>query len=124
MNDRENQLLPIWATVGNIIQVSKTPETAKLLRKLRQESGTSLRQAATDLGVAPSHLSRVERGEKSASDELTDKVANYYGVNAELVQLEEGRIPSDILGILNTHPEVLRELRERFRDDAGRRESR
>ena len=91
-----------------------TPASARLLRQLREESGKSLRQAASDLGVAPSHLSRLERGEKSSSPELSQKVAGYYGVQEDLVFLQDGRVPEDIVGIMQRNPEILQELRERF----------
>jgi transcriptional regulator with XRE-family HTH domain len=94
--------------------MTKTPETAKLLRSLREGSGKSLRQTANELGVAPSYLSRLERGERSINKEFGKKVAGYYGIESELVDLNEGRIPADILSILNEHPEVLEELRDRF----------
>jgi transcriptional regulator with XRE-family HTH domain len=94
--------------------MSRTPETARLLRSLREESGRSLRQAATDLGVAPSHLSRIERGEKSPSEELAGRFAGYYGVESDLVFVNDGRIPADVLSILLEHPELFEELRAKF----------
>ncbi|HXN62940.1 MAG TPA: helix-turn-helix transcriptional regulator [Acidimicrobiales bacterium] len=99
-------------TLYNVF-MSKTPASANLLRKLREESGQSLRQAASELGVAASHLSRLERGEKSPSEALSEKVAGYYGVDGDLIQLNDGRVPADILEILRTHPELLAELRQR-----------
>ena len=94
--------------------MAKTPTSASLLRKLREDTGQSLRETATDLGVAASHLSRLERGEKSPSEALSEKVAEYYGVDRDLVYLNDGRIPSDVLEILKSHPEVLTELRQRY----------
>ncbi len=93
-----------------------TPATARLLRDLRKGSHQSLRQAASNLGVAPSHLSRLERGEKSPSSELRQRAAAYYGVNPDLVGLSQGAVPDDIVLILRTHPEILDELRRRFGD--------
>ena len=76
-----------------------------------------MRQAASELGVAPSHLSRLERGEKSPSDDLRERVAGYYGVESDLLSLEGGKLPEDVLQILQSHPEVLEELRQRFAED-------
>jgi len=94
--------------------VSDTAGAARLLRKLREQRGESLRAAASELGVAPSHLSRLERGEKSPSEELRRRAAHYYGVSEDSVTLDEGRIPDDIVQILRMHPEILPELRRRF----------
>jgi transcriptional regulator with XRE-family HTH domain len=94
--------------------VNETAGAARLLRHLREQRGQSLRVAASELGVAPSHLSRLERGEKSASEELRRRAAAYYGVNEDLIALEEGRVPDDVIQILRRHPEVMEELRWRF----------
>lgn len=96
--------------------MNETASAARLLRRVREERGESLRSAAQGIGVAPSHLSRLERGEKSASDELRQRAAKYYGVDADAVALEEGRPPADVIEILRRHPEVLDELRRRFKD--------
>ena len=60
----------------------------------------SLRAAAADLEVAPSHLSRLERGERSPSQDLTHRMAAYYGVAQEVVGLADGRVPDDVIAIL------------------------
>lgn len=93
------------------------PETrpaANLLRELRERQGKSLREAAVNLGVAPSHLSRLERGEKGPSADLAERAANYYGMSAELMALAAGRLPRDIIKIIGEHPELLEEIRHRF----------
>lgn len=108
------RLLPNRATDGTVASVTTTPASARLLRQLREDAGRSLRQAANDLGVAPSHLSRLERGEKSPSSELTQRVAGYYGIEEDTVLLHDGKIPDDIVAIIQEHPEVLDELRQRF----------
>lgn len=92
--------------------VSETTPAANLLRELRRRQDRSLREAAKDLGVAPSQLSRVERGERTLNDEITERVAKYYGVSSDLVLLAEGRLPDDVREILQKHPELLDRLRE------------
>lgn len=112
--------MPIWATkpYRGTMSETETAGAARLLRRLREQRGTSLRGAAAVLGVAPSHLSRLERGEKSPSDELRRRAARYYGVNEDVITLEEGRAPDDIVEILRRHPDVLDELRYRFVEQA------
>lgn len=84
------------------------------LRELRQAQKRSLRTTAADLGLAPSHLSRLERGERTCSSSLSQRLANYYGVSPELIDLAEGRLPHDIVTILAEHPEELTRLRELY----------
>jgi transcriptional regulator with XRE-family HTH domain len=87
---------------------------ADLLRRLRSEQGKSLRSVARDLGVDPSYLSRVERGEKPPSDDLQDRAARYYDVPTDRLELASRRIPDDIVNILMVHPELFGELRSRY----------
>jgi transcriptional regulator with XRE-family HTH domain len=88
-----------------------TPVSAELLRDLRRKRGQSLRAAAGGLGIAPSHLSRLERGVKSASPDLQRRAAGYYGVPQDVVLLAAGEVPADVVGILQGHPELLQQLR-------------
>ena len=94
--------------------MNETADAARLLRRMREQKGRSLRATAEDLGVAPSHLSRLERGEKAPSDELIQRAAKYYGIDDDLVALASGRVPPDVVGILRDHPELLDELRHRY----------
>lgn len=89
----------------------------QLLRELREQRGDTLRAAAQQLGVDASHLSRLERGLKPASDELRERVADYYSYSPEMIDLAQGKIPEDILTILQGHPGLLSELRSRFGTD-------
>jgi|SRR5664279_1116410 len=88
-----------------------------LLRELRIEQGTSLRSAAVDLGVDPSYLSRLERGEKGASEQMLRRAALLYEVPEEMLALAEGRLPDDIVAIFQQNPELIDELRARFEED-------
>ena len=85
-----------------------------LLRELREAQGRSLRGAASDLSVAPSYLSRLERGERGYSDEVRERISSYYGVSSELLALMEGIVPTDIIAILKQHPEELTRLRREY----------
>jgi transcriptional regulator with XRE-family HTH domain len=92
------------------------PVVSDLLRSLREGAGKSLREAAGDIGVAPSHLSRLERGQASSSPELRERTAEYYGVNPELIDLAAGKIPADIVEILMANPKLLDQLRSKYSD--------
>jgi transcriptional regulator with XRE-family HTH domain len=108
-------VLPSWATLCYSPSVARQKESMnQILRELRSSRGRSLREAAKDLGVAPSHLSRVERGEKVPSAALRERAANYYKVPLEEVHLALGSIPDDIAEIIRRHPEVIAQLRTRY----------
>jgi transcriptional regulator with XRE-family HTH domain len=85
---------------------------AVLLRQLRTQKGASLRQAASEIGIAPSHLSRLERGEKGSSADVAARAAAYYGIEPE--NLTPPPVPVDIATILHRHPEIIEELRNRY----------
>jgi transcriptional regulator with XRE-family HTH domain len=88
-----------------------------LLRELREERGESLRAAAQQLGVDPSYLSRLERGEKAPSGQLIQKASKLYAVPAEILELAEGRLPSDVVAIFRRHPELIEKLRADYGSD-------
>ncbi|HEY3737689.1 MAG TPA: helix-turn-helix transcriptional regulator [Jatrophihabitans sp.] len=93
-----------------------TQNAASLLRTLRREQGRSLRTAAADIGVAPSQLSRIERGERGLGPDVSERIASYYGVPAEVVALAHGDVPVDVIKILQEHPELITRLREEYAD--------
>jgi transcriptional regulator with XRE-family HTH domain len=104
-------LLPKRATGTTLDWVTERP-VASILRQLREERGASLRAAASDLGIAPSHLSRLERGQKGASPEVAQRAADYYGINPD--ELGARGVPADVAQILRDHPEAIEELRRRY----------
>jgi XRE family transcriptional regulator, stress-response regulator len=86
----------------------------ELLRDIREEQGHSLREAARALDVSPAYLSRVERGQKAPSPAIIARASSYYDVPRELLELSRGRVPEDVVGILQRHPDVLEELRAKY----------
>lgn len=96
--------------------MAPTENAASILRSLRREQGRSLRIAAADIGVAPSQLSRIERGQRGLGGDLSAKLSAYYGVPAEIISLAQGDVPEDIVRILQAHPEALNRLRELYLD--------
>jgi HTH-type transcriptional regulator, competence development regulator len=89
-------------------------EVARLLREIRAQRGVSVREVARKVGVNPSYVSRVERGEKQASPAFRRRLAEHYEVPSDDLELAAGDVPTDIAAILRDHPELLRELRQRF----------
>lgn len=100
--------------------VATSPATANLLRELRRKQGTSLRTAAADIGIAPSQLSRIERGQRSLAPEVSERLSSYYGVPADLIKINVGHLPDDIVAILREHPDEIEALRRKYgSSDAG-----
>jgi transcriptional regulator with XRE-family HTH domain len=93
--------------------MSSESGVASLIRELREQRGESLRSAARNIGVDVAHLARIESGERQLSAALGDRVSDYYEVNSDSVHLAAGRVPPDILAILQAHPEELAALRAR-----------
>lgn len=85
-----------------------------LLRDLRESNGRTLRQAAKDLDVNPAYLSRVERGEKPASQAIQDRLAAYYEVEPEVIRIASGQFPADVVQILQDNPEAMDLLRKKY----------
>lgn len=96
--------------------MDKGESAASLLRELRQRDGRTLRSAATELGVAPSQLSRMERGERPIGEETAKRLSDYYAVPVEIIGLANGQIPADVLAILRAHPEEVLRLREKYEE--------
>lgn len=66
---------------------SKQPEPiGDLLRRRRVETlNKGLREMAKELGIAPAHLTDLEKGRRTPSDDLLLRIAKAYGINeAEL----------------------------------------
>ena len=125
---------PVIRTASRTVRVAKFGNTAyaqqvdgrksagRLLRELREAQKRNLRGAAEELGLAPSQLSRIERGERSLTPQASQRLANYYGIQSEALALAEGQIPADIVRILSEHPEELARLRALYGeadDDQG-----
>ncbi|MFJ3084906.1 helix-turn-helix domain-containing protein [Streptomyces sp. NPDC086838] len=88
---------------------------ASVLRRLRETRGQSLRSTAEDLGLAPSHLSRLERGERSYTADVGERLAHYYGVDSESLDLALGVVPPDVVEILQNNPHEIERLRNKYK---------
>ena len=94
--------------------MAKGEDAVRLLREIRRRRGATLVTAADQLGITPGHLSRLERGEKLPSPEVVGKAARYYEIDEDLLGLEQGIVPEDVVQILRDNPEVIHRLREEY----------
>lgn len=90
-------------------------EFGDILRDLRVNTGIGIKRLAPDLGVSYSYLSKLENNQIRPSEELVDRVAQYFDYDRDRLLLAADKIPSEILQILRDHPdEAIAFLRERF----------
>jgi transcriptional regulator with XRE-family HTH domain len=86
-----------------------------ILRDLRSRAGVGIKRLAPELGVSYSYLSKLENNEVAPSEELVGRVAKYFDYDRDRLLIAAGKIPQEILRILQNHPdEALDFLRERF----------
>jgi transcriptional regulator with XRE-family HTH domain len=87
----------------------------QLLRRLRSEKGVGIKRLAPELGVTYSYLSKLESGDVGPSEDLVGRVSTYFHYDRNELLLSAGKVPSDILEILKSHPQdAVKFLRERF----------
>lgn len=93
----------------------------KRIRFIRKEKNLTLDKFSSAIGYSKQLLSFIENGKTQPSDELIHKVASTYGVNIEWLMTGKGEIYAEsteyvdekLIDWLNSHPEVIRELRRR-----------
>jgi len=75
------------------------------LRKLRVQRGIGLRKLAMTIGISPTYLSKVERGEMPPpSERQVIALANILGQDKDVFLGIAGRIPSDLPAIIQRNP--------------------
>lgn len=95
-------------------------QLGKYLRQLRKLRAKGLKTVAPEIGVSHAYLSKLENGAQNPSDELLERLAEYYNADEDVLSILSGRIPDDVLGALQANPEeAARVLRERFGGGAG-----
>ena len=109
-----NMCCQIWQRRVELSVMDSGESAASLLRELRRRKGHTLRFAATELGVAPSQLSRMERGERPVGDEAAQRLARYYSVSVDDIVVSQGQLPADVVQILQAHPSEIARLRDKY----------
>ncbi len=97
-------------TFGQFIRARR-----ELLRKT--DPTYSVRQVAKRMGIQPSYLSKVERGEVAPpSEETTRKLAHELDVDCDVLLAMAGKVSSDLQDVIRKRPalfaELIRELKE------------
>ena len=88
----------------------------KLIRKsrLQAQSGDrnySLRKTAKRIGIQPSYLSKIERGElPPPGEEVICKLSEDLGLDADVMLAMAGKVSSELLEVIRSRPELFAEL--------------
>lgn len=87
------------------------------VRVLRAEQGWGLRKFAKAVGVSPTYLSKIERGEfpPPAEDKVV-AIADALGQDRDEFLALAGRVASDLTEIIRSHPKELSALLRAIRD--------
>jgi transcriptional regulator with XRE-family HTH domain len=92
-----------------------TMEFGDILRELRAKKGLGIKRLAPDLRVTYSYLSKLENNEVGPSEDFVKRVAHYFNYDRDELLLSAGKVPREILEILQTHPQdAIEFLRKRF----------
>jgi len=93
----------------------------KVLRQLRATRGLGIKKLAPELGVSYSYLSKLENSEVGPSEDMIGRVAKYFGYDKDRLLLSAGKVPADVLQILQNNPdEAIEFLKQRFGPDNDR----
>ena len=87
----------------------------EILRQLRTDAGVGIKRLAPELGVTYSYVSKLENGDVNPSEELVSRIAAYFQYDRDRLLLSAGKVPPEIVRILQDHPDDAVEfLRQRF----------
>lgn len=95
VNWRSN--LPLRASETKEVQATQTPlhpeSFGQWVRSMRESRAIAQSTLAKQLGVAPSHLSKIEADLRSPSVDLIEGVARVLGFSSAVLYLRAGRLP-------------------------------
>ncbi|MGH6922482.1 MAG: helix-turn-helix domain-containing protein [Propylenella sp.] len=93
-------------------------EHVRELREKRREDDPrySLRQVAGRVGIEPTYLSKLERGELAPpSEDTTVKLAQELGEDPDVLLALAGKVSSDLQAIIRRRPKLFAELIRQMR---------
>ena len=87
------------------------------LQREDQDSSFSLRRVAARIGVEPSYLSKVERGEQPPpSEETVKKLAAVLGEDPDVLLALAGKVSGELLKIIRRRPKLFADLLRELKD--------
>jgi transcriptional regulator with XRE-family HTH domain len=82
-----------------------------------RDASMSVRKVAARIGVEPSYLSKVERGEVSPPSETTIlALAQVLGEDPDVLLAMAGKVSSDLQEVIRRHPREFAELIRQLKD--------
>ncbi|MBB4917459.1 helix-turn-helix domain-containing protein [Streptosporangium saharense] len=94
---------PVYGRLGHMSS-SRTPSVGDSIRTHRVRAKVSLRQLAERAGISNPYLSQIERGLRTPSREIIDKIAKALGTTAQMLLMEteagENRSVSGVMAAL------------------------
>lgn len=105
----------MWSMYYIVHAMSENPFGSYLRERrlaLRAEDRAfSLRQVARAIGVEPSYLSKVERGEQAPpSEDKVKALARVLGEDPDLLLAMAGKVSSDLLRVIRRRPRLFAQL--------------
>lgn len=101
------------------VELPNEPIGARLRKQRVEVLKRGLRQTAADLGIAPAHLTDIEKGRRSPSEDLLLRIAKVYRINEQALRKAWGKmnaVVGEVFGESDTNatkvPEFLRTARE------------
>lgn len=85
------------------------------IRRERLDRGMTQRDLAKTVGVGAPHISKIEAGRESPSDELLKKIAEVLGCDFEELLLAARRLPPDLMDELASDPKRSLEFLRQWR---------
>jgi transcriptional regulator with XRE-family HTH domain len=82
------------------------------IKRLREEKGLLQKQVASQCGLGISHYSKIEKGQREASVELLDKLANLYGITIDQIVHMDTEVPKEVTVEDKTASEQVRLIAE------------
>jgi len=90
-------------------------EFGGVLKNLRGKAGIGIKRLAPELGISYSYLSKLESNQVRPSEDLVERVADYFQYDRNRLLLSADRVPLDVIEILRENPdEAIAFLKERF----------
>lgn len=100
-------------------ELPNEPIGARLRKQRVEVLKRGLRQTAADLGIAPAHLTDIEKGRRSPSEDLLLRIAKVYRIDEQTLRKAWGKmnaVVGEVFGESETNatkvPEFLRTARE------------
>jgi len=92
--------------------VAKRRSLGKLLRQLREEHEIGIKKLAPELGVNYTYLSKLENNKARPSDQLIERIANYFNCDRDMLYVAADKVPHDAMEVIRRYPrESLQYLR-------------